>query len=355
MTRRAFTLIELLVVIAIIALLIGILLPSLGAARGAARDLACLANERSLGQGLSIYVNVNDGWIPGPNTSGLELHRDDEMGNDAEYEPGAESPTQDWDWISPIVGEMLGLPAGDRLAKFQRILENDLACPRNREEYKANFTPGGGLLPMDRENAGEGPHPRIMSYTVSAHLLLEARPQPWPDDELGEFMNVWDRGGLAVAGGAAAWGIASPPGYKPRIDLVGNPGRKAMAFEGGGFWDASIGGLDYSTVLNTESLGGNPQGNFQSVGPFFAGEGDQGMDGLEREEDGTPTERFSRLFLRHGVDKMNIAFFDGSAKALDAMEAGDPSLYVPQNSRVFDPDRLLEQYRDELPESQRLY
>ncbi|MBZ0171938.1 MAG: prepilin-type N-terminal cleavage/methylation domain-containing protein, partial [Phycisphaerales bacterium] len=58
--RHAFTLIELLVVIAIIALLIGILLPALGAARNTAMATVNLANLRSLGQGLSLYLNDHE-------------------------------------------------------------------------------------------------------------------------------------------------------------------------------------------------------------------------------------------------------------------------------------------------------
>src|SRR6266496_2625106 len=59
----AFTLIELLVVIGIIATLIGILLPTLSLARQRAKQTACLANMRQIGQLLLIYANANDGWV----------------------------------------------------------------------------------------------------------------------------------------------------------------------------------------------------------------------------------------------------------------------------------------------------
>jgi prepilin-type processing-associated H-X9-DG protein/prepilin-type N-terminal cleavage/methylation domain-containing protein len=55
-SRPAFTLVELLVVIGIIALLISILLAVLGRVREKANAIKCMANLRSLGQGLAIYV-----------------------------------------------------------------------------------------------------------------------------------------------------------------------------------------------------------------------------------------------------------------------------------------------------------
>ncbi|HEV7300629.1 MAG TPA: prepilin-type N-terminal cleavage/methylation domain-containing protein [Tepidisphaeraceae bacterium] len=62
--RLGFTLVELLVVIGIIALLISMLLPALNRARAAANTVACLANLRSIGQGITLYTNGNKGSLP---------------------------------------------------------------------------------------------------------------------------------------------------------------------------------------------------------------------------------------------------------------------------------------------------
>lgn len=62
-TRKAFTLIELLVVISIIALLIAILLPALGAAREAARQSQCLANQRSFAQAEYAFAADNKNFM----------------------------------------------------------------------------------------------------------------------------------------------------------------------------------------------------------------------------------------------------------------------------------------------------
>ena len=61
---KAFTLIELLVVIAIIALLLSIVVPSLRMAREVAKRTICATNLNSLGQGVYLYANDNQDFLP---------------------------------------------------------------------------------------------------------------------------------------------------------------------------------------------------------------------------------------------------------------------------------------------------
>jgi len=59
-----FTLIELLLVIAIIAILASILLPTIQQARKKSREIKCVANLKSIGQGLMLYCADHNDILP---------------------------------------------------------------------------------------------------------------------------------------------------------------------------------------------------------------------------------------------------------------------------------------------------
>lgn len=68
--RRAFSLIELLAVVSVMAILTAILIPVIGQMRKAAAEARCTSNLHNIGRAIVLYVQDNDGRLPGPLNGG---------------------------------------------------------------------------------------------------------------------------------------------------------------------------------------------------------------------------------------------------------------------------------------------
>lgn len=309
MPRRAFTLIELLVVIAVIALLVGLLLPALKGAREAGRASVCAAHLRGVVLSQAAYETDHKGFLVGPNTSGSDLH------NNRPYVEGSASPSQDWDFISPLLGDSMNFPV-TQLEKFQEICMTKLRCPTNSVRYLRRFS--GSPLPIE----STGQHPFTLSYLTPAFFQLYRT-------------GITMVNGRSVESSPSGEPITLPQGYSPRIDLVGfQPASKIMIFEGARYWDPAYNGFDYSTNLNGTGLAGTPQGNFLSRGPAFRGSGEN-----YSREGARPSAIFKQVSLRHG-EKMNAGMFDGHVEPLDNIKSANPTYYAPSRSRVSSPSQL---------------
>jgi prepilin-type processing-associated H-X9-DG protein/prepilin-type N-terminal cleavage/methylation domain-containing protein len=317
--RPAFTLVELLIVIGIIALLISILLPAMSQARHSARTVICASNLRQIGLGLQLYVNENEGFFPGPNTSGLGLYRG------GQYSGDSSSPTQDWDWVSPCIGKMLNLSKQSptetadnaRLRKMREIMENKLRCPENEYRYGALYSgsalPGTGLPLLMSYNSPAYIHvlPKNAGYS-STQYSIENEPSP---------------------------SVSVPANYVPKINRVGAGSKKIFAFEGARFWNTGANAyFDFSTDAKTAGLYGKPQGAFSSRGLGGA----LGATGEPYDFDSStsvnpaaskPAMEFKLASLRHD-GRMQAVFFDGHVELMSFMDAAPLEHWAPKGSKI---------------------
>lgn len=326
----AFTLVELLVVIGIIALLVSILLPTLARARRQANMVVCQSNLRQFLAGLQLYAVENNGYIPGPNTTGVAMHNGGPFGT---FGGIAGSPVQDWDWMSPTVGRLIGLSTGTpkmnasqletvRLQRYVEILETRLRCPDNETYYGKLYA--GPVLPWN------GPL-HILSYVSPSffHLMPAGSPTKFILEDSGS--NGYYR---------------LPQGYVPKISKVGQMSKKIFAFEGARYWNdqgPNLGYFDYTTSTASTSLSSTPQGNFHSRGPAVVSGAPGGASGepysfigavdINNPQLAKPALPYRQASLRH-FGKMGAGFFDGHVEELTPGEAGRVEFWAPKGSLV---------------------
>ncbi|MGN6626472.1 MAG: type II secretion system protein [Tepidisphaeraceae bacterium] len=322
---KAFTLVELLVVIGIIALLISILLPALTKARGAAASVKCMANMRSIMQGMQMYASQNHDWIPGAYTSGQYLLSQNDTYS-TPHGPYGEANCPDLlaitDWMSPIAATLgtkfnRGPALADRIERYQQLVVNGMfRCPSNSGDLlSTHYGSGGdmGTLPMP-------------SYFEAQMFTFVHTNSNLP------------RGVTTSSASNRIWGSASsydvPQGYSPKISKIRNSPQKIAIAEGARYVDG-VNPPDYDSNI-TGGSGGffadeGPWNNKYSHAIFLGQVPGNGSTGTY---DGRIPMRHGgrQPFSAPGTYKGNFAFWDGHVETMNDVDMSKPDYWMPTGS-----------------------
>lgn len=353
----AFTLIELLVAVAVLALLLSILLPNLHQARQQSRAVVCAQRLHDFGIGLATYLNDNEEWLPGVNTSGVAVRTLDLLWpGDPDVLSRPDLPVQAWDWMTPLLAGKTDLPAV-RALRFKFLLEQ-MRCPSqtfysalyeeeghssDRRAFEANgpFRTVSYLMPAQFQFVGQNHKDDTLAYKHGSDYPRKVRGRAPP--EPFEYINY---------------------DYLPRLDQVGQPARKVFAADGTRYLecDGGTAGLDFDVYPYFESSYPSRGlfGSFTDPAPWWCGstaygveQGSLNWDNMVVDAGEYPRGHGRNLALsyRHCADpraitssarsnqgRINAVLFDGHVERLDDRRSREVELWYPAGTRIQSPE-----------------
>lgn len=332
--RRGFTLIEVLVVVAIIALLVAILLPSLSAAREQARRAVCLSNKKQIALALGSYMSANDGYFPGPNTTGYTIS---ETKGYIPNMPGGKmpvgktAPTYNMSWVPPLFGETLDFPS-DRLGRYRASAEGYLQCPSNNEVY-GHCVEGSEISCSDVTGHSDWPF-SYHSYSIMLGFHIKARRS-------GGSGNNYDYGWHAGSGQTQtnALLIKIPPSAAPKIERVGTQSAKIFALEGARYMydpnTPSFNTFEYQIQGGNTASWGPSWFCWSNSSPYYRKQtGSEGYGpGGPGKDSGNLEPQAYRYAFRHNK-RINAVYFDGHAETLTEDQAIKLGQYFPRGTVI---------------------
>ena len=327
---RGFTAAELLGVILSGAVVAAVAQPVLEMGRVSSFAMSNQAQHRNLATRQHAFILDNDGQFTGPNVTGWpDFPAPPRNGSLFVGETSSSTPVQTQDWITPLVGEDLGLSA-NRAARTAEMLEQ-VRDPRQGRHYDALF--GNAPDAADFADRFQKTGLRVNSYLSPAAFHYWGTPESGFVPGLG-FVD--DRGGWVRKyggepynwGGAVASQIETPRGYRPRIEQVGTSlENKAMFADGARFANGN-GVVDYDIAPAGSLFGGFLSGFFPSESETSYGRAAQGSP-----QNILLSARRPGLDGTLGSRGMYITFFDGSTRGVSLSQAkARPEWWAPTGS-----------------------
>jgi prepilin-type processing-associated H-X9-DG protein len=267
--------------------------------------------QRSLVQGQQQYMLGNKDYFACSNTSGADIIAQ-VVDNTGETTPN--TPVQEYDWISPCMGDSMGLPA-QRAQRFAQIV-NKYGCPSMMLRVPVYTSSTGKDLRTFQDyaqNTGFKGSSFLMPHAFSGFPSFDvARANPYKRYQL-------------KANFAQPVKIADT--YRPREDRLGvQTSRKALCADGFRYYVGADRSADFDASPYTS---GNPGfGAFTSNGPLFINSTEYGYP-----QGVTNDNTNQKLSARHTTLKMNVGFFDGHVGGMTLKEArSDGTPWYPGNS-----------------------